>query len=241
MNDLLNLTFESSPVRIIMRDDAPWFVAADVAEILGYSEAAAMVRNLDDDEADLHTMQTSSQNRALSIISESGLYNAIFRSRRAEAQAFRKWVTSTVLPEIRRTGSFAFSAHESALPDHRRTDDAAWLNAGVSAVREARRLFGHGVARAVWRDLGLPLPDHAMPALPDGLPDAVSLWADGRDRFTLVELATGLGLGEPDWPLKRRFTDILTAQGYTEKRTRRGRELVYAWHRPLTSVSGEAA
>lgn len=245
MNDLLNLNFNDHPCRIIMQDEAPWFVAADVATILGYAEAKDMTRALDDDEKGRQIVPTLGGNQEMTIISESGLYNAIFRSRRAEAQSFRKWVTSTVLPEIRRTGQFALGAICSpmadSLPDHRRTDDAAWLNAGVSAVREARRLFGHGVARAVWRDLGLPLPDHAMPALPDGLPDAVLLWADGRDRFTMVELATGLGLGEPDWPLKRRFTDILTAQGFTEKRTRRGRELVYAWHRPIASVAGEAA
>jgi hypothetical protein len=145
------------------------------------------------------------------------------------------------LPTIRRTGSFAFSANKSFVPDMRRSDDAAWLNAGVAAVREARRLFGHGVARAVWRDIGLPLPENAMPALPDGLSDAVNLWTDGRDRFTFADLAAGLGLGEPDWPLKRRFSDILTALGWTEKRTRRGNGLVYAWHRPIETVNAEEA
>jgi prophage antirepressor-like protein len=241
MNDILNLTFENQPVRIVLQDGEPWFVATDVASILGYSHGPHMVRIMDDDEAAVHIMDTSGQNREVSIISESGLYNAIFKSRRAEAKAFRRWVTGTVLPTIRQTGQFAFSANYPPVPDMRRFDDAAWLNAGVAAVREARRLFGHGVARAVWRDIGLPLPENAMPALPDGLSDAVNLWTDGRDRFTFADLAAGLGLGEPDWPLKRRFSDILTALGWTEKRTRRGNGLVYAWHRPIETVNAEEA
>ncbi len=239
MNELLNLTFKQYLVRIVMRDGDPWFIANDIAVILGYGEAYDMTRNLDDDEAVPHNVRTSSQNREMTIISESGLYNAIFKSRRAEAKAFRRWVTGTVLPTIRLTGSFAFSANKSPAPDMRRSDDAAWLNAGVAAVREARRLFGHGVARAVWRDIGLPLPENAMPALPDGLSDAVNLWTDGRDRFTHADLAAGLGLGEPDWALKRRFSDILTALGWTEKRTRRGNGLVYAWHRPIETVDAQ--
>lgn len=106
MNDLLSFDFGAQNVRVIVRDDAPWFVATDVASILGYRNAPDMVRNLDTDEADTHNLRSSGQNRDLSIISESGLYNAIFRSRRDEAKAFRKWVTGTVLPEIRRTGRF---------------------------------------------------------------------------------------------------------------------------------------
>lgn len=240
MTDLLNLTFENQPARILLRDGEPWFVATDVAEILGYRNAPDMARNLDDDEKGTHNVRTLGGNQAMVIISESGLYNAIFKSRRKEAKAFRRWVTGTVIPTIRRTGSFAFPGAIVPAADFRRTDDAAWLNAGVAAVREARRLFGHGVARAVWRDIGLPLPENAMPAIPDGLADAVNLWTDGRDRFTHADLATGLGLGEPDWQLKRRFSDILTAMGWTEKRTRRGSALVYAWHRPIETV-GEAA
>lgn len=241
MNELLNLTFENQLVRVITREGEPWFVATDVAAILGYGLATDLTRNLDNDEKDMHILHTLGGNQDMTIISESGLYNAIFKSRRAEAKAFRRWVTGTVLPTIRQTGSFAYSANVSPTPDMRRTDDAAWLNAGVAAVREARRLFGHGVARAVWRDIGLPLPENAMPALPDGLSDAVNLWTDGRDRFTHADLAAGLGLGEPDWPLKRRFSDILTTLGWTEKRTRRGNGLVYAWHRPIETVEAEEA
>jgi prophage antirepressor-like protein len=113
MSDLVSFTFEQSQVRVIERDDAPWWIAADLATILGYSDTAAMTRSLDSDEKGVHVLQplystntpTGGQ-QEMTIISESGLYNAIFRSRRPEAQAFRRWVTGTVLPQLRRTGSF---------------------------------------------------------------------------------------------------------------------------------------
>lgn len=115
MNNLLNLTFKNQPARIVLLDGDPWFVATDVAEILGYSESAAMVRSLDDDEQLLHIVQglegNRTVNREVSIISESGLYNAIFKSRREEAKAFRRWVTGTVLPQIRRSGSYNANPH----------------------------------------------------------------------------------------------------------------------------------
>ena len=139
MNELLNLSFETSPVRIVMRDGDPWFVAADIAEILGYSHGPHMVRILDDDEAAVHIMHTGGQNREVSIISESGLYNAIFKSRRAEAKAFRRWVTGTVLPQIRRSGSYNANPHAlvgplAALPDVLGTRQAVQLRDVAAAL-----------------------------------------------------------------------------------------------------------
>lgn len=139
MHDLLNLEFESSPVRIILQDGEPWFVATDVAAILGYRNAPDMVRNLDDDEAATHNMRSSGQNREVSIISESGLYNAIFKSRRAEAKAFRRWVTGTVLPQIRRSGSYNVHPHAlvgplAALPDVLGTRQAVQLRDVAAAL-----------------------------------------------------------------------------------------------------------
>lgn len=107
MGELIPFVFEASPVRALDRAGEPWFIASDVAAILGYRGAPNMVRNLHDDEKDTHIVSTLGGNQELTIISESGLYNAIFRSRRPEAQAFRRWVTGTVLPEIRRTGRFS--------------------------------------------------------------------------------------------------------------------------------------
>lgn len=65
-----------------------------------------MARNLDDDEKGTHIVSTLSGNQALSIINESGLYAVILKSRKKEAKRFRKWVTSEVLPTIRKTGQY---------------------------------------------------------------------------------------------------------------------------------------
>ena len=102
--------FEAHEVRSITKDGEPWFVVADVAAVLDYSEASAMTRTLDDDEKGLHTVQTLGGDQQLVTINESGLYSAILKSRKPEAKTFKKWVTSEVLPSIRKTGSYTAPA-----------------------------------------------------------------------------------------------------------------------------------
>lgn len=99
--------FQSTTVRTVDRDGQVWFVAGDVAKALGYADAVQMTRVLDEDEADLHTMQIRSENgtiqtREVTILSESGLYHALLKSRKPQARPFRRWVTQEVLPAIRR-------------------------------------------------------------------------------------------------------------------------------------------
>lgn len=99
---LLSYQFDENAVRIVMIADEPWFVANDVAKVLGYRMASDMTRNLDDDERGTHIVRTPSADQEMNIISESGLYAAILKSRKAEARRFRKWVTGDVLPSLRR-------------------------------------------------------------------------------------------------------------------------------------------
>lgn len=103
--------FEQTEVRTLVIDNVPYFVAKNIAEILGYSDTQAMTRRLDDDEINTCTDNSSGQDRAISIINESGLYNAILGSKKPEAKAFKKWVTSEVLPTIRKKGIYA--THEA--------------------------------------------------------------------------------------------------------------------------------
>ena len=82
-----------------MKDGEPWFVAKDVAEILGYSETNRMTSRLDEDEISKRQSTDSVGRRTeIIIINESGLYNAILRSTKPNAREFRKWVTGEVLP-----------------------------------------------------------------------------------------------------------------------------------------------
>lgn len=92
-------------------EGAPWFIATDVAQALGYRDAANMTRMLDDDEKGTHQMSSIQRgNPNVTIISESGLYSAIFSSSKAEAKAFKKWVTGTVLPSLRKNAAYAVGA-----------------------------------------------------------------------------------------------------------------------------------
>ncbi|MHB1573439.1 MAG: BRO-N domain-containing protein [Acidithiobacillus sp.] len=104
--------FHSTEVRTIDRDGQVWFVAGDIAKALNYADAVHLTRVLDEDEAALHNVETRSENgtlqtREVTIISESGLYHALLKSRKREAKPFRKWVTAEVLPAIRRSGRYA--------------------------------------------------------------------------------------------------------------------------------------
>lgn len=98
--------FQSHQIRIVMKNDEPWFVCTDVAETLGYATAKDAARNLDEDEKGRHIVPTLGGNQDLTIINESGLYALVLRSRKPEARKFAKWVTSEVLPSIRKTGGY---------------------------------------------------------------------------------------------------------------------------------------
>jgi prophage antirepressor-like protein len=93
-----------------------WFLAGDVAQILGYRMASDMVRRLDEEEKGYAKVRTPGGEQEVTIISESGLYNAIFRSNSEGAKPFRTWVTGDVLPALRKTGTYTAAPSPHALP-----------------------------------------------------------------------------------------------------------------------------
>jgi prophage antirepressor-like protein len=107
MSVLQTFDFKTTPVRALDRGGQPWFVAADVCRVLELSNVTEALRGLDDDELTLELLNSDTQGRTMRLVSESGLYALIFKSRKPEAKAFRKWVTGEVLPAIRRTGGYA--------------------------------------------------------------------------------------------------------------------------------------
>lgn len=96
----------ATAIRVLELDGVAWFVAGDVAHALNYRDAANLARVLDDDEKGTHPVSTIKGAQKLLIINESGLYHAVIKSRKPEAVAFRKWVTGTVLPAIRKSGRY---------------------------------------------------------------------------------------------------------------------------------------
>ena len=87
-------------------EDEVLLLASDVAQALGYGHVPHMTRILDDDEKGVRIEDTPGGKQKVTVITESGLYHATLKSRKAEAQMFRKWVTSVVLPQIRKTGGY---------------------------------------------------------------------------------------------------------------------------------------
>lgn len=111
--------FGDYQVRTLIKEGEPWFVAKDVADILDYSEASAMTRHLDDDDKESVKLIVMGQEQWFILVNESGLYSAILKSRKPEAKAFKKWVTSEVLPSIRKCGMFSLSDVSSLIEEAR--------------------------------------------------------------------------------------------------------------------------
>ena len=98
------------PVRTLLVDGEPWTVAADVCSVLGIANPSQAVSSLDDDEKmQVSPTLISSEGKGATpwLISESGLYSLILRSRKPEAKVFKRWITHEMLPSIRKTGSYS--------------------------------------------------------------------------------------------------------------------------------------
>ncbi|MFH0717344.1 phage antirepressor [Staphylococcus delphini] len=108
MKELQIFNFEELPVRILTVDDEPYFVGKDVANILGYKNGSRDINTHVDEEDKLtYQISTAGQRRNQTIINESGLYSLIFSSKLDSAKRFKRWVTSEVLPAIRKHGIYA--------------------------------------------------------------------------------------------------------------------------------------
>lgn len=106
MTDIQIFNYQNNEVRTVEMNGEPWFVLKDVCEVLGLTDTGRTAERLDPDELTRTTLVSGGQNREMFVINESGLYNVILRSDKPEAKPFRKWVTSEVLPSIRKHGAY---------------------------------------------------------------------------------------------------------------------------------------
>lgn len=110
---------EFGKVRVLSIDNEPWFVGRDVAEVLGYSNTRdAISKHVDEEDKGVAKCDTPSGAQQMTIINESGMYSLILSSKLPSAKKFKRWVTSEVLPSIRKTGSYN-------LPDFNNPAEAA--------------------------------------------------------------------------------------------------------------------
>lgn len=138
---IIPFDFETNAVRVVVIENAPWFVAADACRVLEHSNSRKALTRLDDDEKGVTKVYTLGGEQEMNIISESGLYALILTSNKPAAKRFRKWVTAEVMPAIRRDGSYS-------LPGADRQDLAA-KRAYFAALPEAHRDRAEAHAEAV--------------------------------------------------------------------------------------------
>lgn len=111
MNEVQLFNFENHEVRSLLLNNEPWFVGKDVADVLGYSNSRkAMADHVDDEDKEVLTSRNVTleniPNRGITVVNESGLYSLILSSKLPSAKKFKRWVTSEVLPSLRKTGQY---------------------------------------------------------------------------------------------------------------------------------------
>jgi len=109
MNQMIPFKYEQNEIRVIQDEKGePWWVAKDICDVLGISDVSDAVNRLDNDErGKTPIIDSLGRNQETLAVNESGLYTLILRSNKPEAKPFRKWVTSEVIPSIRKTGTYS--------------------------------------------------------------------------------------------------------------------------------------
>ncbi|WP_141500950.1 phage antirepressor [Paenibacillus luteus] len=128
MNQLQQLfNYEGNEVRTVLVEGEPWFIAKDVCTVLEVNNVGQALTRLDADEKADVILNDGSQGRNFSAVSESGLYSLILGSRKPQARAFKRWVTSEVLPSIRKTGGYNALAVPSYAIEDRVARAKRWI------------------------------------------------------------------------------------------------------------------
>ena len=138
-------TFTYAPglsIRAIVKDGQPWFIAKEVCTALDLSNVSGSLAHLDADERNtIQLLEGTPGNPNRATVNESGLYSLIIRSRKPEAKAFRKWVTSTVLPTLRKDGLYIAGQEKpitDALTLPELLEQLATVQAKVDAIKETQ-------------------------------------------------------------------------------------------------------
>lgn len=141
MTDLVPFEYSGHQVRTINRDGEPGFVALDVCTVLDIKDVRQAVERLDQADRYQAPIRSGSQNRQMWIVNESGLYDLIIRSDKPQARPFRRWVTSEVLPAIRKTGRYGAPVlPDMTTPEGQLAVLDRWRAAVATTVQQAREL-----------------------------------------------------------------------------------------------------
>ncbi|GAB7497057.1 BRO-N domain-containing protein [Bilophila wadsworthia] len=155
---VLPYVFQEQLVRARLDEQGnPWFVAKDVCAVLDIQDHHQAIEQLDDDERGRCTVPTPGGMQELKVISESGLYALIFRSRKPEAKAFSKWMRSEVLPNLRKTGGYGAPA-QAALGVSREELEELIAGKVVDAVFRYRHVLADSVEGVKALEATRPVP-----------------------------------------------------------------------------------
>ena len=156
---------EFGKIRTLTIKDEPWFVLKDICTALGMGKnrAADTAKRLDKDEYDLTVLTDSvGREQKVYIVNESGLYAVMLRSDKPEAQKFRMWITSEVLPSIRRTGSYSLGNDEYSKKSTSVGEVASLIKTLRSTMKDQkskpRKIAA--MAKRICDQFGIELPDN---------------------------------------------------------------------------------
>ena len=144
-NNIIAFNYEEQQVRTIEKNGEPWFVGKDVATILGYSDTAdAVKKHVDPEDKGVGEMPTPGGKQRITLINESGLYSLILSSKLPTAKEFKRWVTSEVLPSIRKTGEYKITpAQQNRLDlmerNSRAREASLWLRISAQVKSDTYR------------------------------------------------------------------------------------------------------
>lgn len=133
MKDIIK-NFNDFNLRIFDHNNVQWFMVVDVCKILGLTNPTEAIRNIDNDDlSTTEVIDKIGRKQKANIINEYGLYELIFKSRKKEAQNFKKWITHEVIPSIRKTGKYSIpQSLKKISTENRKLLTEAWENGGIT-------------------------------------------------------------------------------------------------------------
>lgn len=216
MSNITPFDFDGHPLRVVTDDSGePWFAANEICEVLGFGNPRdAVARHVDEDDVGKRdTIDNLGRKQLTNHVNESGMYALIFGSTKAEAKRFKRWVTSEVLPSIRRTGNYTGPATQQMAAPLRDQVDAGILL--LRAAAEDLKLASSAVLGGY-----LKLEHHVGVAglLPAYAVDAPPTATAGTSEPTksLAELLKEFGVGIS----AQAFNKLLMQRGFVEERER---------------------
>ena len=188
INELQTFNFNEHEVRSILIDDQPWFVGKDVAKALGYADPdQAIRRRVDKEDRLTRQIDGSGQSREMTIINESGLYSLILSSKLSSAKSFKRWVTSEVLPAIRKTGGYNADKQVHIDPDQ--------FTAALTAIHALTDGLPnrYETIQALVKPLGVTLPSQPETPASAAITDVTG--KINRTRYGVREFVNDRGMG----------------------------------------------